>query len=73
MLQERFGAQVRQRLTDLHQLVRFEIDDRQVREDARLAFGIGKLARAWLPRRGSWLYQWINCTPRHCQGWGGGL
>jgi len=48
-LDERFGAQARQRLTDLHQLVRFEIDDKQVRADTRLAFGTGKLVRAWLP------------------------
>lgn len=45
-LDERFGAQARQRLTDLHQLVRFEIDDKQVRADTRLAFGTGKLVRA---------------------------
>ncbi len=44
-LNERFGAQARQRLTDLHQLVRFEIDDKQVRADTRLAFGTGKLVR----------------------------
>jgi len=48
-LQERFGDEARQRLTDLHQLVRFEIDDRQVRADTRLSFGTGKLVRAWLP------------------------
>jgi len=48
-LQERFGAEARQRLTDLHQLVRFEIDDKQVRADTRLSFGTGKLVRAWLP------------------------
>ena len=48
-LNERFGAQARQRLTDLHQLVRFEIDDKQVRADTRIAFGTGKLVRAWLP------------------------
>lgn len=48
-LRHRFGEPARQRLTDLHQLVRFEIDDKQVRKDTRLAFGTTKLARAWLP------------------------
>jgi len=46
---DRFEPGQTQRLADLHELVRLDIHDRQVRPDTRLAFAVIQLARAWLP------------------------
>ncbi len=46
---DRFGSGQRQRLADLHELVRLDIQDQQVRADTRVTFAANKLARAWLP------------------------
>jgi hypothetical protein len=47
-LSDRFGTGPRNRLLQLHELVRFEIDDQQVRPDTRRLFAANRLARAWL-------------------------
>ncbi|QDG51156.1 hypothetical protein FIV42_10530 [Persicimonas caeni] len=47
--EERFGQPARDRLVDLHELIRFDFDDEQVREDTRRAFAANRLVRAWLP------------------------
>lgn len=48
-LGERFGEAARDRLAQLHELARFDIDDDQVRPDTRRAFACNGLVRAWLP------------------------
>ncbi len=48
-LAERFGDGARRRLERLHELARFDIDDRQVRPDTRRAFAANRLVRVWLP------------------------
>ena len=48
-LSERFGEGARNRLVQLHDLARLDIDDRQVRADTRQAFAVNRLVRAWLP------------------------
>lgn len=48
-LAHRFGPAVQDRLVQLHELVRFELQDQQVREDTRLSFAANRLATAWLP------------------------
>ncbi len=47
-LVERFGRGARNRLVQLHELARFEIDDNQVRPDTRRAFAANRLVAAWL-------------------------
>lgn len=47
-LQNRFGDDAKRRLVELHELVRFALDDLQVKEESRLSFAAGSLARAWL-------------------------
>lgn len=47
-LRERFGPELQDRLTQLHELVRFDLQDKQVREDTRLAFAVNRLVKAWL-------------------------
>lgn len=46
---DRFGQRAYDRLVDLHELVRYELDDLQVKKDSRLAFAANRLATAWLP------------------------
>ena len=48
-LAERFGEGARTRLERLHELARFDIDDRQVRPETRRAFAANRLVRVWLP------------------------
>lgn len=48
-LVERFGQGARNRLVQLHELARLEIDDEQVRPDTRRAFAANRLVAAWLP------------------------
>ena len=48
-LAERFGDGARYRLDRLHELARFDIDDRQVRPETRRAFAANRLVRVWLP------------------------
>lgn len=48
-LLDRFGDRARERLTHLHEMIQFDINDQQVRLDTRLAFATGQLVRAWLP------------------------
>ena len=48
-LSERFGEGARDRLIQLHDLARLDIDDLQVRADTRRAFAVNRLVRAWLP------------------------
>ena len=48
-LSERFGEGARNRLIQLHDLARLDIDDLQVRADTRRAFAVNRLVRAWLP------------------------
>ena len=48
-LAERFGEGARGRLDRLHELARFDIDDRQVRSETRRAFAANRLVRVWLP------------------------
>ena len=48
-LSERFGEGARYRLSQLHDLARLDIDDRQVRAETRRAFAVNRLVRAWLP------------------------
>ncbi|WP_147477324.1 hypothetical protein [Corallococcus sp. AB038B] len=47
-LQNRFGDDAIQRLTNLHELARFDLGDLQVKEETRLSFAASQLARAWL-------------------------
>lgn len=47
-LMDRFGQSASHRLTQLHELVRLDIADKQVREDTRLAFAVNRLVRAWI-------------------------
>lgn len=47
-LAERFGEGSRSRLGRLHELARFDIDDRQVRPETRRAFAANRLVRTWL-------------------------
>ena len=46
---QRFDRSAKERLGELHELVRVNIDDRQVREDTRLFFAASRLSKAWLP------------------------
>ena len=48
-LSERFGEGARNRLIQLHDLARLDIEDLQVRADTRRAFAVNRLVRAWLP------------------------
>ena len=48
-LAERFGEGARNRLIQLHDLARLDIEDLQVRADTRRAFAVNRLVRAWLP------------------------
>ena len=48
-LAERFGAEARYRRERLHELARFDIDDRQVRPETRRTFAANRLVRVWLP------------------------
>ncbi len=48
-LVERFGQGARNRLVQLHDLARLDIDDQQVRQDTRRAFAANRLVAAWLP------------------------
>ena len=48
-LAERFGQGAHNRLTQLHELARWDIDDEQVRPDTRRAFAANRLVSAWLP------------------------
>ena len=52
-LAERFGEGARDRLTQLHELARFDIKDVQVRSDTRRTFAANRLVRAWLPEESS--------------------
>ena len=52
-LAERFGEGARERLSRLHELARFDIDDVQVRSDTRRTFAANRLVRAWLPQESS--------------------
>ena len=47
-LVERFGQGARNRLVQLHELARFDIDDEQVRPETRRAFAANRLVAAWL-------------------------
>ena len=47
-LVERFGQGARNRLVQLHDLARLDIDDQQVRQDMRRAFAANRLVAAWL-------------------------
>jgi hypothetical protein len=47
-LQNRFGDGASRRLVELHELVRFDFDDQQVKEETRLSFAANNLAKAWL-------------------------
>jgi len=47
-LSDRFGTGPRSRLLQLHELIRFEIDDQQVRPDTRRLFAANRLVGAWL-------------------------
>ncbi|RJO65129.1 MAG: hypothetical protein C4523_16705 [Myxococcales bacterium] len=51
-LTQRFGEGARDRLVQLHELARFDIDDQQVRADTRRTFAVNQLVRAWLPPDG---------------------
>lgn len=46
---DRFGQRAFDRLVQLHELVRYTLDDGQVKDDTRLAFAANRLATAWLP------------------------
>lgn len=46
-LGDRFGEGARERLVQLHDLARFDIDDAQVRPDTRRAFAVNRLVSAW--------------------------
>lgn len=48
-LSERFGAGAENRLVQLHDLARLDIDDQQVRPETRRAFAVNRLVRTWLP------------------------
>ena len=48
-LAERFGDGARHRRDRLHELARFDIDDKQVRRETRRAFAVNRLVRVWLP------------------------
>ena len=48
-LSERFGEGARNRLVQLHDLARLDIEDLQVRAETRRAFAVNRLVRAWLP------------------------
>ena len=50
-LRQRFGEGAKEYLSRLHELARFQIDDRQVRPDTLRMFSINRLVRAWLPRQ----------------------
>ena len=50
-LRQRFGEGAKEYLARLHELARFQIDDRQVRPDTLRMFSINRLVRAWLPRQ----------------------
>ncbi|MCY0992147.1 hypothetical protein OV203_33730 [Nannocystis sp. ILAH1] len=52
-LDDRFGRGAQTRIEELHQLIRLQIDDPQVRADTRLSFAANKLSRAFLPNEGS--------------------
>ncbi|GEM_PF-1322422 len=47
--EERFGDPARERLVQLHELIRFDFDDHQVGKGTRFAFAANRLVRAWLP------------------------
>jgi hypothetical protein len=47
-LLDRFGQSATQRLTQLHEIVRLDITDQQVKEDTRLSFAANRLVRAWI-------------------------
>ncbi|WP_257448313.1 hypothetical protein [Archangium lipolyticum] len=47
-LANRFGAGARNRLIDLHELCRFDLNDEEVKTETRLSFAANQLARAWL-------------------------
>jgi hypothetical protein len=51
-LDDRFGRGAQTRLEALHQLIRLQIDDPQVRADTRLSFAANKISRAFLPDEG---------------------
>jgi hypothetical protein len=46
---ERHGINSFERLAQLHELARWDIQDVEVRKDTRLAFSVNKLVRAWFP------------------------
>lgn len=48
-LLHRFGPDVTNRLAQLHELVRFDLQDRQIRADTRLSFAANRLAASWIP------------------------
>ena len=48
-LSERFGAGAANRLVQLHDLARLDIEDQQVRPETRRAFAANRLVRTWLP------------------------
>ncbi len=52
-LAERFGEGARHRLGRLHELARFDIDDKQVRPETRRAFAANRLVRTWLSPDGA--------------------
>lgn len=45
---ERFGRKASERLTDLQELIRLQLEDDDVRLDTRLLFAANRLAKAWL-------------------------
>lgn len=49
---DRFGEGAANRLIALHELVRLQIQDAEIREDTRLAFAANRLAKASLPSEG---------------------
>lgn len=51
-LADRFGTGARDRIVQLHELARFEIDDEQVAAGTRRLFAVNRLASAWLPEEG---------------------
>lgn len=48
-LTDGLGRRALERLHRLHELVRWDINDSEVREDTRLAFAANRLAQSWVP------------------------
>lgn len=54
---ERFGHKSEERLNALHELIRFDLDDIQVRTDTRMSYAANRLTSAWLPNQNQTVQQ----------------